>query len=402
LPQLSESPPPLIEEIELIPLESQGMLVKYPDGEPEPRPLPIWRCYNDILLFVGVPVALAFIYFFLIAANFYASEAKFVVRQNSSGSTGGIASLVQSEGFSRATDETYVVNAFITSRDMVRELVAKDHLRDILDRPESDVISRFPNFYTPDNFEALYRRYLQWVKVDLDESTSITTLTAYAYRPDDARVLLIALLRHAEELINRLNARAHEDALQYANLFVVEAGRKAADVEARLTVFRNTSGTIDPTLESAAALDTIGKMNTDVAQLEAGLHQQIATMPSGPGIDTLRQRIASYHHEIEKLQHEIVGSKQSMSGTLATYEGLVLERSLAAKSLEAALANLDKARQEAQQQHLYLETITQPNLPDIPDHLWRWLCLCGVAVGSTGVWSINRTLRRGAKERGAS
>lgn len=401
LTQISDSPAPRIEEIELTPLDSLGALVKYPADGPRPRQRPLWRCYDDILLFVGLPVAAAFIYLFLMAANYYVSEAKFVVRENNNGSLGGIASLVQSEGLSRATDETYVVNEFITSRDMARQLIAHDHLREVLDRPESDLISRFPNFYTRDNFEEFYKHYLQWVQVDLDESTSITTLRAEAYRPADAQMLLSALLKHSEELVNRLNIRAHEDALQYANLFVEQARRKAANIEARLTQFRNTSGIVDPTRESAVALETIGKMNSQLAELEATLHQQIATMPSSPGIATLRQRIASYQHEIDKLQHRVVGDKKSMTASLATYEGLILERGLAAKSLEAAFANLDKAHQEAQQQHLYLETITQPNLPEVPDTTPRLLWFFGIAAVSAGIWSINRTLRRCAMEHGA-
>lgn len=396
--QVSDSPP-LIEEIELTPLDSLGALVDYREERPKPRRRPLWRCYDDILLFVGVPAAIAFVYLFLIAANYFVSEAKFVVRQNSSGgSAGGIASLIQSDGLSRSTDQTYVVNAFIKSRDMVRKLVAQNKLRQILDPPESDFITRFPNFYTSNDFEELYKHYLKWVQVDLDEGTGITTLRTEAYRPADAQMLLAALLKHAEELVNRLNIRAHEDALEYAKQFVDEARRKAANIEVRLTEFRNATGTVNPTRESDVALETIGKMNSQLAELEATFHQQVATMPSGPGIASLRQRIGAYKHEIEKLQRHVVGDKKSMSAGLATYEGLVLQRGLAAKSLEAAYTNLDKARQEAQQQHLYIETITEPSLPDSPYKTRRMLLFLGVVAVSLGTWLINRSLRRSAME----
>ncbi|MHB8886174.1 MAG: capsule biosynthesis protein [Methylovirgula sp.] len=396
--QTLDAPPPLIEEIELTPLESRGSLVRYSDDLPERQRSPIWRCYNDIVFLVGLPVAIAFIYFFIIAANYYVSEAEFVVRMNSSGSVGGLSSLIQSQGLSRATDETYVVNEFARSRDMVRLLVNHDHLRALFDRPESDFITRFPNFYSKNDFEQLYRHYQNWVKVELDEGTGITTLQTEGYRPADAQALLSALLKHSEELINRLNTRAHEDALRYATLFVEKARAKVADVEARLTEFRNANGTVDPARESVVALEAIGKMNTQLAWLQTTLKQHITTTPSSPNIGPLRQRISSYHSEIEKLQHQVVGNKNSIATSLATYEGLILERSLAAKSLEAAVANLEKARQEAQQQHIYLERITQPDLPDSPERTRRLLSFLAVVAISTGIWSIIRSLRRSTRE----
>ena len=396
--QTLDAPPPLIEEIELTPLESRGSLIKHSDDLPKRQRSPIWRYYNDIFLLVGLPVAIAFIYFFIIAANYYVSEAEFVVRMNSSGSVGGLSSLIQSQGLSRATDETYVVNEFVKSRDMVHLLVNHDHLRALFDRPESDFITRFPNFYSKNDFEQLYRHYQNWVQVELDEGTGITTLRTEGYRPADAQALLSALLKHSEELINRLNTRAHEDALHYAALFVEKARAKAADVEARLTEFRNASGTVDPARESAVALEAIGRMNTQLAWLQTTLKQHITTTPSSPNIGPLRQRISSYHSEIENLQHQVVGNKDSIATSLATYEGLILERSLAAKSLEAAVANLDKARQEAQQQHLYLERITQPHLPDSPERTRRLLSFLAVVAISTGIWSIIRSLRRSTRQ----
>lgn len=54
-----------------------------------------------------------------------------------------------------------------------------------------------------------------------------------------------------------------------------------------------------------------------------------------------------------------------MASKLAEFDMLMLDRQLAAKSLEAAVAQFESARQEMQQQ-LYLETIVEPNLADQP------------------------------------
>ena len=396
--QTSEFLPPLIEEIELTPLESQGALVEYSEGPLKPRPsgLSFLRGFDDILLFVALPVATAFIYLFCIAANYYVSEAKFIVRVNGS-SLEGLESLVQSQGLSRSSDETYVVGEYLDSRDIVRKLIADRHLPAIFNRPESDVLTRFPNFYTRNDFERLYKHYLSWTKIDLDEGTGITTIRADAYRALDARVLLSAILGHAEEFINALNARAQEDAVRYADLFVDEESRKVANVETRLTQFRNASGSVDPSKESLVAIETIGRLETELAELEAKLRQQIAIMPSSPGIPDLRTRIKSYRDEIDQLRNQVAAGSGATATNLAKFESLVLERELAAKSLEAAQDNLNKANQEAQQQHLYLETISEPDLPDSPERRERLLWFGGISAVAVGIWSVQRSLRRSAR-----
>ena len=209
-----------------------------------------WRRWYDFPLLVLLPVAMASVYLFVIASDRYVSEMKYVVRSGGSGAANdafGVASLVQSQGLSRAPDETYVVNAYVKSRDIVRLLVDHNNLRDVLDRPEADLITRFPNFYSRDNFEHLYKHFQHVVDVSLDESSGITTLRVFGYRPDDAQNIATAVLNYAEALINVLNDRAHDDAMRYAQMIVDKARDKTAEVEANLTVFRNTHGTVNPT-----------------------------------------------------------------------------------------------------------------------------------------------------------
>ncbi|HTV33972.1 MAG TPA: hypothetical protein VME69_12865 [Methylocella sp.] len=399
VPAMQETRTAVIKEIELTPIESQGELVPYAQPETSSQVKIywqfIWRWWDYFPLLVGLPILLAFLYQFAIAADYYSSEARFIVRTNTGGlpSISGLTSLIQSQGLSRATDETYTVNEYVQSRDMVRELVEKDHLRELLQRPESDFITRFPNFYREDNFEELYKHFQYWIKVDLDDGTGITTIRADGYRPEDAHALLSAMLRHAEELIIRMNIRAHDDAIQYANVFIKRASEQVADVEARLAEFRSKNNTVDPSHESDAVLQAMTQMSTELAHLEATLKQQMTIMPSGPGIPALQQKIQSYRNEIEKLRGKLVGDEKSTVSVLSTYESLTLEQDLAAKSLEAAVANLNQAIQEAEQQHLYLETISKPHLPDSPEFWRRMLFIGAVAAASAGVWFIYHSFR---------
>jgi capsular polysaccharide transport system permease protein len=49
---------------------------------------------------------------------------------------------------------------------------------------------------------------------------------------------------------------------------------------------------------------------------------------------------------------------------VSAYERLMLLRSLADTSLQAATMSLDSARDDARRQHVFVEEIVAPNLPD--------------------------------------
>ena len=306
---------------------------------------------------------LAAIYLFLIASDRYLAEAKFLVR--SAGANSGLVgaeAMLNSSGLSRATDETYAVNEYIMSRAAMNLLLARHDLRGVLSRPDGDFINRFPNFFSRDNTEQAFRAYQRMVNAYIDGGTGISTLEVVAFRAQDARDIAAALLGYAEDLINKLNDRAHQDALGFANTFVDRARQDLSDVQMRLTEFRNSSGMVDTTKELTQAVDAIARLSNEATQIDASIAQQHALTPDSPVIAGLRAKVQSYRDEISRERTMIVG--HGLATKLGAFEKLVLEREISAKALASAEANRDRARQEAEQQHLYLQVVVEPNVPD--------------------------------------
>lgn len=324
-------PDPVIQEIRLEPVASKGELAASDWWEPaETKRASLLRRHWMFIVLVGVPVALACLYFGLIASDQFVSEAQFIVRTAKGNDAGSLASLVQGQKLSRAADETYAVNEYVVSRDAV-DLLVRDHdLRAILGRPQADIFNRFPNFYSRDNKEQLYRRFKWFVDTSIDSESGISTLTVKAFTPEDALNLAAALLRSGEGLINKLNARAHDDAMNNASQAVAEAKARVAGVETRLTKFRNDQNVIDPDKEAAAALGALSGMTMALAQIEASLSQQIATAPQSPMIAPMRQKVISFQQEIDKQRAKIAGSGKAMAAKLADFDKLMLDREIAA------------------------------------------------------------------------
>jgi capsular polysaccharide transport system permease protein len=317
---------------------------------------------------VGVPTLVAGVYYFAIASDLYLSEAKFIVRSPKQVQASGLGALLQSTGLSgRATEDTNAVQDFIMSRDAVRKLEQKNDLRTVLNRPEGDVVSRFPGilFWRKD-FEALFWRYDHFVTVETDTSTGVTALRVKAYRPEDAHVLASALLGYSEQLINELNDRARRDALDTATREVDRAEQRIAEIQSELTAYRVKQKMVDPKSASSGVLELIGQMNSALATARTQLGELLNNSPNSPQIPLVKTRIAALDKLIAEERTKLSGESDSVVSTMTEYERLNTQRELAEKALASAFTSLEAARIEAQRQQLYLETIAQPNLADYP------------------------------------
>jgi capsular polysaccharide transport system permease protein len=366
--------------VTLVDARTSGVLVGRPVSWP--RAVARWFRSQLLLLFiVVVPGLLGAIYYGFVCSDQYVSETQFVVRSPNRNAAGLLSGFLQSTGFVRAQDDSYIVTEFIKSRAAVDALVEKDGLKEILSRPEGDILSRYPLPWAMANNEELYQHYLRFINVHTDSGSGVTTLEARAFRAEDAHRLASALVQHAEELINRLNDRAREDAIHYAQLEVNDSQARLSSMQKSLTDFRNREALVDPNKQSSAALDMIARLSDDLADSKARLTALQEQAPQSPQSDSLRARVAAMEHQISDERARIVGSNGSMAPRIAQYEQLLLEREMAAKMLTSAAVSLENAKIDAQRQQLYLERIADPNLPDhalYPKRLVSFLVLLAI------------------------
>jgi capsular polysaccharide transport system permease protein len=392
-------PPASVNELNLEPLLSKGELVV--DGwwkTPEQKRQSILRRHWLFVVTFVVPVVTAIVYFGCVASGQYLAEAQFLVRTSSQDDVGNLGAFLQNQKMSRASDETYALSEYLKSRDVVRTLVESGHLREALASPLADFFNRYPSFYGRSTDEALFRHFLRFMSVDVSTESGIATLRVYAFTPSDARNVAQAMMNSAEHRVNELNARYYEDSLKLANKFVDEAKLKVSEVEDELTAYRNAEKVVDPAKESVAALTGLGQMMAALMSTEAELNQQIALAPSSPQVTTLRERTSAFRDQIAKERAKIAGDEASMASKLATFDKLMLERELAARSLEAAVTHLVSARETAERQQFYLETVVQPSLADQPAYPKRILSVAFVAGISLCLFQIARTILRNILE----
>lgn len=381
--------------IELVPVRAGG--VKANDAEIDRRAG--WLQRNRLFWGIFVlPSLLAIIYFGLIAADRFTTEAQFVVRSPSRANVDQLTSLIQTTGTARADDEASALHEFIKSRDAMTLLVNSADLRGMFSRPEADFLWRFPNIFSRDLQEKLFEHYLNFIEIKQDSSTGISKLTVQAFRPDDSVKMATTLIDGAEALVNRLNDRARRDTIAAAEREVASAKERAFARREELTAFRAKVGTVDPAKTSASLLETIGKLSFELAQVNAQLSEMLRSAPQGPQIANLRIRMQALELQIVEEKRRIGGTAQALAPLIADYERLILEREFADRTLASALASLENARIDAQRQQIYLERVVEPHASDYPAQPKRIMWIAISIALSFAAYTILRSLLANVRE----
>ena len=316
-------------------------------------------------LTVVVPTTIAVVYFGLIASDIYVSESRFVVRSAQRQSqTSVVGALLEGSGFSRAQDDTYPVIDYIQSRDALKELNQHNYIADAYGN-HGDFLSHFPRSLD-DSFEALWKYYGKHiVSIDLDSTSAITTLQVRSYTAQDAESINEKLLNMGERLVNRMNERAANDTVQFAQRQVDVAATKAKDAAAALASYRDSYTVFDPERQSALQLQQATSLQTQMFAAQAQLVQLESIASQNPQIPVLKANIATLQKQIEGATSGVTGNKNSLSSKAAAYARLQLDSQFTDRQLASAMAALENARAEAQRKQLYLERLVQPNTPDV-------------------------------------
>ena len=372
-------------------------------GAAPPRRPGFWRRHGLFFATVVLPTLLSVLYFALYATKIYVSESSYVVRSPNKQSTAasGLGSLLQGAGFSgfaKAPDDVYAVSQYIQSRDALSFLDEKLDLRTEWQSDKIDLLHRFDPLDLDDSREALHEYYLKMVKVGAEPASGITTLTVMGFSPEQVLVTNELLLGKAEELVNILNERGRNDLIRFAGTEVKHAEDKAKAAAKALSDFRNTQAVVDPEKQTMLHFEQISRLQEELIRTRGQLTQLKVFAPDSPHPPALELRTRTLEAEIATETEKITGGEQSLASKAAEYQRLQLERDFADKQLAVAMAALESARNEAQRQQLYLETIAKPSLPDDAAYPKRIRGVLTTLVLGLVAWGILAMLLAGVRE----
>jgi capsular polysaccharide transport system permease protein len=347
---------------------------------------------------VFAPSLFAIVYYGFIASDVYISESRFVVRNPERQTLTGLGALFRSAGFARSQDDSQTVQEYIQSRDALKRLNEQSNLADTYRSSRVDSLSRFAGLDTNNSFEALYRYYLKKVNIRTDSATSISVLTVRSFTPDSAYKANQALLEQSEALVNRLNERGRQDLVKYATQELDAAQKKASSAALALAQYRNTQNVIDPERQATLQFQQLAKLQDELLSVTLQINQLLLISPQNPQIPVLQNRAQLLNKEIAAENNRITGPQKSLSNKASEFQRLQLESEFTNRQLASTFAGLEAARNEAQRQQVYLEIISQPNIPDSATEPKRLSMIAAVVVFSLLLWGICALLLAAAKE----
>lgn len=355
---------------------------------------------------VALPVLCAALYFGVIAADRYVSQSEFTVRNTDSTGTGRLASMISAQsgsaastslGASAGDGDANVVVTFMKSEDGMDAVDRALDLRKLFSRDEADFFMAYPGPFRSDSKYRLKQYFSRMVNVDYDPMTGVIKLTTEGFRPEDAKSVGDSLLAGAEALVNRMDARARQDAVRAASDQVGVSHQQVIDAQAKLTAFRLREKMIDPVAMSGVIVETIASLATQSVSLKAQLSDLSKTAPASNQVAILRGQIAALEEQISVQQRKLAGPDGSMAPTLAEYQKLSLQREFADRIYAAALEQAEAARMQEARQHIFIERISGPTLADYAAEPRRLLLTLLIGLVAVSLFGILRWIVRDSR-----
>jgi len=352
------------------------------------------------IIVVAIPTLISVVYFSFIASKIYISESTLVIRTPEKASISGLGQILQGVGFGTSQNDSYTVKDYMLSRDAMQILNKQLDLKTKFESKDVDPFNRFGGvIYWKDNFEEFYKYYQKMVNVTLDPLSTILTLKTRAYTANEAQEMNASLLTQSEALVNRLNDRGQKDMIEFAQQTLDKAEQKSKKAALALGQFRNQFGVINPEQQSAIPLQQIAKLQDQLIATQAQILQVETLSQNNPQLPSLRQRAQLLRNEIDKETARVAGSgDKSLASKAVEFQRLSLDSQFADRELVSAMASLEQARTQAQRQHIYIERISQPNLPDASTEPKRLQGILATLLLSLMVWGILSILNAGVRE----
>lgn len=352
---------------------------------------------------VVLPTLLLAAYLFLIASDQYESEAHFVVKSANTTTvpgTGISQALSMVTGASSSSSDATSVADYLTSHDAVAALSKDVDLVDRFHRPSVDFFSRLRKADpTP---EQLLKYYRKRVSVHYDSETSITTVKVHAFEPSDSYVIVRRLLELGEQRVNLLNTRSYNDAIETARKQLAESEAALAVAQSRLTSYRQVRRDIDPEASGKAQIGLVTTLTGQLASAQAQLSATGAMIDHGsPQYRALASRVAALQAQVAAQSSRLTGGSNTIAAGISGYEDLQIRQQFLAKRYDAAAASLEKARDQALRQQLYLVRVVDANMPVKSLFPERWKTLATVAIALLLAYSIGWLIAAGVREHAA-
>lgn len=345
-----------------------------------------------LALFVGLPTAIATVYFGLIASDQFESISPVTVQSAEQQTSLGLESLIGVVPGAASSRDALTIREYILSREVLQRLDKEHSFIAHYRSKDADWFSRLGEDAT---FEDAYEYYEDKVRVDYDTMSGVLTVSVLAFDAQSAQRFATAILSYSEEMVNDLAERARADGLHFAEDQVERAEQRLSKARAEVLKLQGQGADLNPEQTAAAAITIRSELQAELARARAELSEAQAFMRSdAPKVVALRQRVAALVKQVSRENNRMIGGGEAggMHNILAEFEPALLEKEFSQAAYASALKSLELAHAEVGRQHRYLATIAPPSLADEPTHPRRVYGIVTVFFLSIAIFVVGSLL----------
>lgn len=333
------------------------------------------------------------------AAQFH-SRAAFSVRseQGGSGVTQGFLGVLSSVSATGTANDLDLLNDYIRSQAIVEKVSQRIDINSMFSQRGKDWLFALPKDAA---IEEVVDYWNRMVRVTNEARDGTLHVEVKAFDPQDAQLLVTAILQASGELINQLSNEARDDTIRLSKELVAEARQNVQQVLRELTDFRRRNKIVSPELELQSRS---GVVNALQAQLAEALVARAQLMTSAEPTDTRLQNIAN---KIDALQGQIEAERITMSEAdqatdvdiYGRYQSLLLEQEMMSAAYAQAIVNLATAHTEARRQARYMAVHIQPSLAETSLFPERFKIIAIAFIALCLTWLILMIFYRNARDK---
>jgi len=362
----------------------------------------------SFLLAVVIPGIFGSIYYLTIASDRYAASASFTVRSMDGLIGGGdiLSSFTGLTSTGSTTSDSYIILRYLKSRELIDKLDSEFDLETIYSRDDADFIYRMKKDLP---VEEVMKYWEGMIATSYDSASAIISFEVQAFTSEDAEKIAAAIVRHCQELVNKLSKQAREDAVLFAKKEVSATELRLKLIRQELRELRAKTSAIDPTAAATAQAQLVIELEREIINRRAQLSTISDTLNAdAPSIVQLKREIASLETQLAAKRSEVGGEdhskspkSSSLAGIIADFERLGVEQEFANQAYTVTLASLARARAEADRQQRFLAVFHAPAKPQdalYPERIFNSFLVFGAllliwSIGVLIVYSVRDHLR---------
>ena len=331
-------------------------------------------------------------YCFFIGRDRYTSVSEFVIQQAAplEGTTASIlgGSATAPQVLTSLVDGQYL-QVYLESSDVKKRLFPDGKQLEKSYRPKfPDLLTGlYANSSAPEQLD-FYRKQLTAAPQPMSGSVILTTS---GFTPKQAFDLNAALIKQSRRFVNEVNQSINAEQNKFALKEVKLAEINLKSASRKLELFREKNGNLSVESEQAATSSFISGLESQLVELkveEAALRRQYRD-PNAPEVSYVADQVKELEVQIRQERNRSVSKDgRDLNALVLEEAGLTSDVEFATESLQSARLASDNSRRESQRQLKFVVVLSQPELPVVPDHNWRWqafLASVGIVVVGWGV-----------------